>query len=35
MGKKGRKYVEKNFNWKKFLDRFEKMCRSTIKHVRK
>jgi len=34
MGKSGRKYVEKNFNWGKFLDRFEKVCRSTAKRVR-
>jgi len=33
MGKKGRRYVEKNFNWNKFFDRFEKVCRSAAKRV--
>lgn len=27
MGKAGRKKVEKNFNWKKFMDRFKEVCR--------
>jgi len=35
MGKNGRKYVEKNFNWKKFLGRFEKVCRSTARGASK
>ena len=26
MGKAGRKYVEKNFSWKNFMKRFEKVC---------
>ena len=31
MGRKGRKYVERNFTWKKFLERFEKVCKSVAK----
>jgi glycosyltransferase involved in cell wall biosynthesis len=31
MGKNGRKYVEKNFSWDQFLERFETVCRSLRK----
>lgn len=34
MGKKGRKYVEKNFNWNDFLERLGKVCESEAKRFR-